>query len=73
MVEFYVTVNVLKDSLLNSFLPKDTFHFIARGQSINTSMKARLTRVTFMAMPSGMFLWMYSRNVSAVDPVMCLI
>lgn len=28
-----------------------------------------LTLVTFMAAPSGKFLWIYSRNVSAVEPV----
>ena len=31
------------------------------------------TRVTFIAMPSGKFRWMYSRKVLAVEPVMCLI
>ena len=33
---------------------------------------AAVTRVTFIAMPSGKFRWMYSRNVFAVEPVTCL-
>ena len=32
-----------------------------------------LTLDTFIATPSGMFLWIYSRKVLAVDPVMCFI
>ena len=31
------------------------------------------TLVTFMAIPSGRFLCIYSKKVSAVDPVICLI
>lgn len=32
-----------------------------------------LTFVTFMKTPSGKFLWIYSKYVSAVEPVICLI